>query len=103
LPEFILLCGALVWENHIGLLLKPWSEVTEESDKQASATLTCQPITDHIPAGAHVLSIHVRETRVRLTCRVQAGARERTSKGRPTSRRPSLSAHLREVDAEQIG
>ncbi|GHO98496.1 hypothetical protein KSF_085440 [Reticulibacter mediterranei] len=77
-------------QQPFGLHLKPWSEVTEVSDKQARAIPTCQPITDHIPTRAHVLSIRVRETRVVLTCRGLAGACERTEEGRPTSRRPSF-------------
>ncbi|HET8843005.1 MAG TPA: hypothetical protein VFN35_16195 [Ktedonobacteraceae bacterium] len=49
------------------MLLKPCTETTSDDGKQASATLTCQPITYHAPAGMQVTSVKVQGMDVVLT------------------------------------
>jgi len=54
-------------EQPLVLLLKPCTETTNVGDIQVSVTLTCQPITYHVPDGIHVLSVRIQGNSVLLT------------------------------------
>jgi hypothetical protein len=63
-----------LWITSRGEMKSSQAYCFQLGDKQTSATLTCQPITDHIPAGGARPEHPREEDTCGTDCRVVAGA-----------------------------